>query len=103
MGVGIIGLAHYLAKLGVSYEEQGAWDACHRLAETIQYYLLKASCQLAQEKGPCEYFSRLKYSDGILPIDTYKKMLMKFLLFLINMIGKNLEKILLKMVSVIPH
>jgi ribonucleoside-diphosphate reductase alpha chain len=73
LGVGIIGLAHYLAKLGVSYEEQGAWDACHKLAESIQYYLLKASCQLAQEKGPCAYFNRLKYSDGILPIDTYKK------------------------------
>lgn len=73
LGIGIIGLAHYLAKLGVSYEEQGAWDACHMLAESIQYYLLKASNQLAKEKGPCEYFNRLKYADGILPIDTYKK------------------------------
>lgn len=73
LGVGIIGLAHFLAKQGFSYEEQGAWDACHKLAESIQYHLLKASCQLAKEKGPCEYFNRLKYSDGILPIDTYKK------------------------------
>lgn len=73
LGVGIIGLAHFLAKQGFSYEEQGAWDACHKLAESIQYNLLKASCQLAKEKGPCEYFNRLKYSDGILPIDTYKK------------------------------
>jgi hypothetical protein len=73
LGIGIIGLAHYLAKLGYSYEEQGAWDACHMLGESIQYYLLKASMHLAQEKGACEYFNRLKYSDGILPIDTYKK------------------------------
>ena len=73
LGIGIIGLAHYLAKLGYSYEQQEAWDVCHKLAESIQYYLLRASNQLAQEKGPCGHFNRLKYADGILPIDTYKK------------------------------
>ena len=73
LGVGFIGLAHYLAKLGHKYDSQGAWDAVHGLAESFQYYLLKASNQLAKEKGHCEYFGRTKYSDGILPIDTYKK------------------------------
>jgi len=72
LGVGFIGLAHYLAKLGHKYESQGAWDAVHGLAESFQYYLLKASNQVAKEKGHCEYFGRTKYSDGILPIDTYK-------------------------------
>jgi len=73
LGVGFIGLAHYLAKLGHKYDSQGAWDAVHGLAESFQYYLLKASNQLAKEKGHCEYFGRTKYADGILPIDTYKK------------------------------
>jgi ribonucleoside-diphosphate reductase alpha chain len=73
LGVGFIGLAHYLAKLGFNYDSQGAWDAVHGLAESFQYYLLKASNQLAKEKGYCEYFGRTKYADGILPIDTYKK------------------------------
>ena len=73
LGVGFIGLAHYLAKLGHKYESQGAWDAVHGLSESFQYYLLKASNQLAKEKGHCEYFGRTKYSDGILPIDTYKR------------------------------
>jgi ribonucleoside-diphosphate reductase alpha chain len=73
LGIGVMGLAHYLAKLNHSYEEQEAWDACHGLGESIQYYLLKASNQLAKEKGPCAYFNRTKYSQGILPIDTYKK------------------------------
>ena len=73
LGVGFIGLAHYLAKLGFKYDSQGAWDAVHGLSESFQYYLLKASNQLAKEKGHCEYFGRTKYSDGILPIDTYKK------------------------------
>ena len=73
LGIGFIGLAHYLAKLGFSYGSQEAWDAVHGLAESFQYYLLKASNQLAKEKGHCEYFGRTKYADGILPIDTYKK------------------------------
>jgi len=73
LGIGYIGLAHYLAKLGFNYNSQEAWDAVHGLSESFQYYLLKASNQLAKEKGHCEYFGRTKYADGILPIDTYKK------------------------------
>ena len=73
LGIGFIGLAHYLAKLGYNYDSQEAWDAVHGLSESFQYYLLKSSNQLAKEKGHCEYFGRTKYADGILPIDTYKK------------------------------
>ena len=73
LGIGFIGLAHYLAKLGYNYDSQEAWDAVHGLSESFQYYLLKASNQLAKEKGHCEYFGRTKYSDGVLPIDTYKQ------------------------------
>jgi len=73
LGIGYIGLAHYLAKLGYNYDSQEAWDAVHGLSESFQYYLLKSSNQLAKEKGYCEYFGRTKYADGILPIDTYKK------------------------------
>jgi len=73
LGVGFIGLAHYLAKLGYNYDSQEAWDAVHGLAESFQYYLLKASNKIAQEKGHCDNFGRTKYADGILPIDTYKK------------------------------
>jgi ribonucleoside-diphosphate reductase alpha chain len=73
LGIGFIGLAHYLAKLGFNYDSQEAWDAVHGLSESFQYYLLKASNQIAKEKGYCEYFGRTKYADGILPIDTYKK------------------------------
>jgi len=73
LGIGFIGLAHYLAKLGYDYGSQEAWDAVHGLSESFQYYLLKASNKIAEEKTHCEYFGRTKYADGILPIDTYKK------------------------------
>ena len=73
LGVGYIGLAHYLAKHGWKYDSQDAWDAVHKLTESFQYYLLKSSNQLAKEKGCCTDFFQTKYSDGILPIDTYKR------------------------------
>ena len=72
LGIGFIGLAHYLAKNGEHYDNSKSWELTHDLTEAFQYYLLKSSNQLAQEKGKCEYFDRTKYSQGILPIDTYK-------------------------------
>ena len=72
LGIGYIGLAHYLAKNGFKYNDQGAYDLVHQLTESFQYHLLKASNEIAKEKGACDGFSHTKYSDGILPIDTYK-------------------------------
>ena len=73
LGIGFIGLAHYIAKNKVKYQDPEAWKLVHDLTEAFQYYLLKASNQIAKEKGACEYFDHTKYSDGLLPIDTYKK------------------------------
>ena len=73
LGIGYIGLAHYLAKNKVKYNDPEALQLVHDLTERFQFYLLKASNQIAKEKGACEYFDRTKYSDGILPIDTYKE------------------------------
>ena len=73
LGIGYIGLAHYLAKNGVKYNEKGAWELVDRLSEAFQYYLLRASCDIAKEKGKCEGFERTKYAEGLLPIDHYKK------------------------------
>ena len=72
LGVGFIGLAHYLAKNNVKYDDPASWELVHKLTESFQYNLLKSSNEIAKEKGACEYFSRTKYADGILPIDTYK-------------------------------
>ena len=73
LGIGYIGLAHYLAKNGVKYSDSKAWELVDRLSEAFQYYLLRASCDLAEEKGKCEGFEKTKYADGLLPIDHYKK------------------------------
>ncbi|AFB15452.1 ribonucleotide reductase subunit A [Synechococcus phage S-RIM8 A.HR3] len=73
LGIGYIGLAHYLAKHGAKYDTTKAHDLVHKLTERFQYALLNASMRMAMEKGPCGYFGKTKYADGILPIDTYKK------------------------------
>ena len=72
LGIGYIGLAHYLAKNGAKYDSQKAYDLVHKLSERFQYALLSASNRMSMEKGPCGYFGKTKYVDGILPIDTYK-------------------------------
>jgi ribonucleoside-diphosphate reductase alpha chain len=73
LGIGYIGLAHFLAKNKVKYNDPQAWKLVHDLTEKFQYFLLKSSNTIAQEKGACDWFQRTKYADGILPIDTYKK------------------------------
>lgn len=73
LGIGVINFAYYLAKNGVRYSDGSANNLTHQTFEAIQYYLLKASCELAKEKGACPKFSETTYAQGILPIDTYKK------------------------------
>ena len=73
LGIGYIGLAHYLARNNVKYDDPAAWKLVHDLTEAFQYNLIQASVNLAKEYGACGYYDRTKYSEGILPIDTYKK------------------------------
>ena len=73
LGIGYIGLAHYLAKQGEQYDNPRAWKLVHELSEAFQYYLLKSSNAISKEKGECGYFHHTKYADGLLPIDTYKR------------------------------
>ena len=73
LGVGVINYAYYLAKNGVRYSDGSANGLTHRTFEAIQYYLLKASNQLAREFGTCRKFTDTRYAQGELPIDNYKK------------------------------
>ena len=80
LGIGVINYAYYLTKNGhrFSVDADNKWDIeannlTHRTFEAMQYYLLKASMNLAKEKGACPAFNETKYSDGVLTIDTYKK------------------------------
>lgn len=72
LGVGIINLAYWMAKNDMTYSEPNL-DLIDQYAEAWSYYLIKASADLAKESGPCLWNDETKYSEGILPIDTYKK------------------------------
>lgn len=73
LGIGWTNLAYYLAKRGLKYSDPRAANAVHELAEAFQYYLLEASMDLAKELGKCKLYDQTSYSQGILPIDRYKK------------------------------
>ncbi|EGT3627971.1 ribonucleoside-diphosphate reductase subunit alpha [Morganella morganii] len=73
LGIGVINFANYLAKNGMKYSDGSANDLTHRTFEAIQFYLLKASMNLAKEQGACPLFNETTYAQGILPIDTYKR------------------------------
>ncbi|UNU73442.1 ribonucleoside-diphosphate reductase subunit alpha [Moraxella nasovis] len=72
LGVGVINFAYYLAKNGTRYSDTAALGLTHRTFEALQYHLLCASVKLAKERGKCPLFHETTYSQGILPIDTYK-------------------------------
>ena len=72
LGIGVINFAYYLAKNGKRYSD-GSANALTKTFEAIQYYLMKASNELAKEKGACPKFNETTYAQGIMPIDTYKK------------------------------
>lgn len=73
LGVGVTNLAAVLAKNGLSYQDKEAPTFVANLMEKQQFFLLKASNQLAKEKGTCPKFHLTKYSYGELPIDRYRK------------------------------
>ncbi|KZN64692.1 ribonucleotide-diphosphate reductase subunit alpha [Pseudoalteromonas luteoviolacea CPMOR-1] len=73
LGIGVINFAYYLAKNGKKYSDGSANGLTHKTFEAIQYYLMKASNELAKERGACPKFNETTYSQGIMPIDTYKK------------------------------
>lgn len=72
LGIGITNLAGFLAKNKLLYTDSEALKLVHDTMEQIQWHLINASCELAEEKGVCPKFNETKYSQGLLPIDWYK-------------------------------
>jgi ribonucleoside-diphosphate reductase alpha chain len=73
LGIGIINLAYYFAKNNVFFNDKEAWSLMHETMEAIQFYGIKASVELAKERGPCRLYEKTKYANGLLPIDHYNK------------------------------
>ena len=69
MGIGVSNFAYWLAKNDVKYTDEAALPLVDELFEHIQYYLIKASVRLAQERGRAPWFHKTKYAQGIMPFD----------------------------------
>jgi ribonucleoside-diphosphate reductase alpha chain len=72
LGVGIINLAYWMAKNGMTYSSPNL-ALIDEYAEAWSYYLIKASADLAAEQGACLWSDQTKYHDGITPNQTYKQ------------------------------
>ena len=72
LGVGIINLAYWMAMNDMTYTNPNL-VMIDEFAQAWSYYLIKASADLAKEQGQLGAPDNVKYSKGILPIDTYKR------------------------------
>lgn len=72
LGIGIINLAFFLAKRGLTYSDPDALKVIDEYAEAWSYYLIKSSVAISKEFGSCD-LDAVRYNKGIFPIDTYKK------------------------------
>lgn len=77
-GVGVMGLATWLAKKGLRYDTRAGRTEIHKIAERHMYFLIKASIQLGRERGNAEWIDRTKWVDGWTPLKTYKRGIDKY-------------------------
>lgn len=72
-GVGILGLAHLMAKEGHLYDTQAGRDFIHTLSETHMWHLTNASLRLGKELGNAPWINKTRWPEGWLPLDTYER------------------------------
>lgn len=72
-GVGLTGVAHYMAKKRLKYSSKEGKQELHRLAERHAFHVISASLRLGKELGNAPWIHRTKWPEGWLPIDTYER------------------------------
>ena len=71
IGLGIMGLADLLFKLGIRYNSEKGFEFMGKLAEHLTYHAYEESIKLSQERGPFPLFNDSDYPEGKLPMDLY--------------------------------
>ncbi len=69
IGLGVMGEAQMLAENAITWGTQEHFDKIDEVMESVSYNTIKASSQLALEKGIYPEFEGSKWSRGILPMD----------------------------------
>lgn len=78
LGVGLTNFSAWLASKKLNHESVESIKESNDIMEKVQYYLLSASCKMAEEKGAAEKFNVSRYADGFLPCDKVKNQLFDF-------------------------
>jgi len=72
IGLGIMGFHDALYMLNTPYASNEAVEFADRSMEMVSYYAIKASSDLAKERGSYESYEGSLWSQGIMPIDSIK-------------------------------
>lgn len=70
IGMGVMGIADVIEKMGWAYESQEAYEFVDRVFEFISYIAIDTSADLAQERGSYANFEGSRWSKGMVPFDT---------------------------------
>ncbi len=73
IGLGVMGFADTIERLGMPYDSEHAWDFADRIFEFISYMAIDESANLAAERGSYKNFKGSEWSKGLVPIDSLKK------------------------------
>ena len=71
IGVGIMGLADALFKLGIRYNSKEGYDFMRKATEYLTFYAYKYSIRAAKERGTFPLYDKTEYLEGKLPIEGY--------------------------------
>lgn len=79
IGIGVSNMAYYFAKNKKSPEDlKKLFKAQFDIMEDVYYHLYSSAIKLAKERGKFENFSKTKWSEGWLPIDSDLSIFNKF-------------------------
>jgi len=70
IGMGVMGIADTIEKIGWAYESQESYEFVDRVFEFISYIAIDTSANLAQERGSYKNFEGSRWSKGMVPYDT---------------------------------
>ncbi|WP_148882965.1 vitamin B12-dependent ribonucleotide reductase [Thermococcus aciditolerans] len=71
IGVGMMGLADALFKLGIAYNSKEGYDFMRKATEYLTFYAYKYSVEAAKKRGPFPLYEKSKYKDGELPVEGF--------------------------------
>lgn len=70
VGLGVMGFADAVEKMGWAYDSEDAYDFTDKVFEFISYMAIDESATIAQEKGAYTHFQGSGWSKGMVPYDS---------------------------------